>query len=300
MVNDGAIQGVIEVRDNGVPITVTESSSTGTFTLLTRPFGTITCSVQGKTPYTNTVAGIITQLVTNYGTAENRFNTNDVSFSDFTNTSAVGFYCNDRTNILDACNQLAKSVNANLICPSIVVTNDVVSTSKLRLVELKVPTGTPKYYLNDDNMVLNSLSIQEMFPVKPSVKLGYCKNYTVQSAVAGGVNPQSRFDEPYLYTTKENTTKKTLYRDSGTVTEEETLLLVTSQAEAEAQKRLDLWQDQRYVITAEYLPHLMFVQLGDIVEIKSARFQLTSGKLGMVYSVVRNWTTGIVSIGVLV
>jgi lipopolysaccharide export system protein LptC len=139
-----------------------------------------------------------------------------------------------------------------------------------------------------------------MFPVKPSIKLGYCKNYTVQAAVAGGVNPQSRFDEPYLYAPKENAAKKTLYRDSGTVTEEETLLLVTQQAEAEAQKRLDLWQDQRYVITADYLPHLMFVQLGDIVEIKSARFQLTSGKLGMVYSVVRNWTTGIVSIGVLV
>jgi hypothetical protein len=300
MVNDGPIQGIIEVRDNGVPITVTEGSSTGTFTLLTRPFGTITCSAQGQTPYTNTVAGIITQLVTNYGTVENRFTTNDISFSDFTNNSAVGFYCNDRTNILDACNQLAKSVNANLICPSIVVTNGVVSTSKLRLVELKVPTGTPKYYLNDDNMILNSLSIQEMFPVKPSIKLGYCKNYTVQATVAGGVNPQSRFDEPYLYTTKENAAKKTLYRDSGTVTEEETLLLVTQQAETEAQKRLDLWQDQRYVITADYLPHLMFVQLGDIVEIKSTRFQLTSGKLGMVYSVTRNWTTGIVNIGVLV
>lgn len=300
MVHDGAIEGLVEVRDNGVPISVTETASSGTFILLNRPFGTITCSAQGRTPYTNTVPGIITQLVTNYGTVENRFTTSEISFNDFTNSSVVGFYCNDRTNILDACNQLARSVNANLICPSIVITNDVVSTSKLRLVELKVPTGTPKYYLNDDNMILNSLSIQEMFPVKPSIKLGYCKNYTIQSNVAGGVNPQSRFDEPYLYTSKENTNKKTLYRDSGTVTEEETLLLVTSEAEAEAQKRLDLWQDQRYVITANYLPHLMFVQLGDIVEIKSARFQLTSGKLGMVYSVTRNWTTGIVSIGVLV
>jgi hypothetical protein len=300
MVHDGAIEGVIEVRDNGVPITVTEGSSTGTFTLLTKPFGTITCSAQGRTPYTNTVPGIITQLVTNYGTQANRFTTGEISFSDFSNTSAVGFYCNDRTNILDACNQLAKSVNANLICPSIVVTNGVVSTSKLRLVEIKVPTGNSKYTLNDDNMILNSLSIQEMFPVKPSIKLGYCKNYTVQSTVSGGVNPQSRFDELYLPATAENITKKALYRDSGTVSEEETLLLVKSQAEAEAQKRLDLWQDQKYVITADYLPHLMFVQLGDTVTIQNARFGLNAGKLGMVYSVTRNWTTGIVSIGVLV
>ena len=300
MVHDGAMAGVIEVRDNGVPITVTDNPSSGTFTLLTKPFGTITCSAQGKTPYTNTVSGIITQLVTNYGTTENKFTTSDVSFSDFTNTSPVGFYCNDRTNILDACNQLAKSLNANLICPSIVVTDGVVSASKLRLVEIKAPTGTSKYTLNDDNMILNSLSIQEMFPIKPSIKLGYCKNYTVQSTVSGGVNPQSRFDESYLYAAKQNTDKKTLYRDSGSVAEEETLLLVTADADAEAQKRLDLWQEQRYIIAADYLPHLMFVQLGDIVTIQSARFKLNAGKLGMVYSVTRNWTTGIVSIGVLV
>lgn len=305
MVHDGAMNGIIEVRDNGVPVTVTEGPSTGTFTLIKNPVGTITCSAQGRTPYTNTVAGIITQLVTNYGTTANRFTTGEVSFGDFTNTSAVGFYCNDRTNILDACNQLAKSVSANLICPSIVVSNGVVSTSKLRLVEIKAPAGTPKYYLNDDNMILNSLSIQQMFAVKPSIKLGYGKNYTNQTTVSGGVNPQSRFDEPYLYTTKENSAKKTLYRDSGTVAEEETLLLVTSEAEAEAVKRLTLWEKQRYVVTAEYLPHLMFVQLGDIVRVKSARFGLTTqelpdGTLGMVYSVTRNWTTGIVSIGVLV
>lgn len=300
MVHDGAIQGLIEVRDNGVPITVTESDGSGTFTLLTNPFGTITCSAQGKTPYTNTVVGIISQIVTNYGTAENRFSSSELSFDDFTNTSPVGIYCNERTNILDVCNQLAKSLNANLICPSIVVNNGVVSTSKLRLVEIKAPSGTPKYYLDDNNMVINSLSISEMFPVKPSIKLDYCKNYTVQSTVAAGVNPASKFDQVWLYSDKINTAKKTLYRDSGTVVEEETLLLTTEAAEAEAIKRLALWQEQRYVINADYLPHLMFVQLGDIVQITSTRFGLSSGKLGLVYSVTRNWTTGIVNIGVLV
>ena len=311
LVSDTAMQGVIEVRDNGIPIQVVESPNTGTFSLLTRPVGTITCSaqgsIQGRFGYTNTVAGIIEQLVTRYGNPVNRFDvSSEISFGDFLNTSPVGFYTNDRTNILDACNQLAKSVNANLICPSIVVTDDgVVSKSKLRLVEIKAPAGTPKYTLSDDNMILNSLSIQQMFPVRPSIKLGYCKNYTIQATVAGGVNPQSRFDEAYLPATAEDPAKKTLYRDSGTVAEEETLLLTTAGATAEAEKRLALWEKQRYIVTADYLPHLIFVQLGDIVRIKSARFGLTTqefpdGKLGMVYSVTRNWTTGIVSIGVLV
>lgn len=300
MVHDGEINGLIEVRDNGVPIAVTPANNSGTFTLLTKPFGTITCSAQGKTPYTNTVSGIIKQLVTGYGTVENRFTNSEVSFDDFTNNSPVGFYCNERTNILDACNQLAKSLNANLICPSIVVTDGVVSNSKLRLVEIKQPTGTPKYYLDDNNMVINSLSITQMFPVKPSVKLGYCKNYTVQANVSGGLNPASKFDEQWLYVDQVNSTKKSLYRDSGSVTEEETLLITTTGAEAEASKRLTLWQDQRYIVSADYLPHLMFVQLGDTVQISSARFGLSSGKLGLVYSVTRNWTTGLVNIGVLV
>lgn len=297
MMHDGAIAGVIEVRDNGVPIVVSTNTTLGTFALLTQPYGTITCSVQGTV---STVPDIISKIVTTYGTTENKFSVADVSFSDFTNLSAVGIYCNDRKNILETCTEIAKSVNANLICPSIVVTNGVVSTSKLRLVELKVPTGTPKYYLNDNNMVINTLSISEMFAVKPSIKLAYCKNYTLQASVAEGLNPLSTFDTEWLYATAINTTKQTLYRDSGTVTEEPTLLITTANADTEATKRLALWEQQRYIITAKYLPELIFVQLGDIVQVTSNRFGLSSGKLGLVYSINRDWITGFVDIGVLV
>lgn len=302
MAHNGAINGIIEVRDNGIPITVTEHLSSGTFDLLTQPYGTITCSIQGASSpsYSNTVAGIITTLVTGAGTAANRFSQSEISFSDFTNTSPVGIYCNDRKNILEACSELAKSVNANLICPSITVTGDVVSNSKLRLVEIKAPSGTPKYYLNDDNMVANTLTISEMFPVKPSIKLSYCKNYTVQTTVAEGLNPLSKFDAEWLYASSINTTSQTLYRDSGTVTEEETLLITTAAANTEAAKRLSLWETQRYIVTAKYLPELIFVQLGDTVQVKSSRFGLSSGKLGIVYSISRDWITGLIDIGVLV
>jgi hypothetical protein len=48
------------------------------------------------------------------------------------------------------------------------------------------------------------------------------------------------------------------------------------------------------------LPQFIFVQLGDIVTIQSNRFNLNSGKLGVVYSISRDWITGLVQIGVLV
>jgi hypothetical protein len=301
MLHDGAINGIIEVRDNGIPVAINEGLSTGTFELVAQPYGTITASAQGATStYTDTVAGIITKLVTGYGTVENRFQVSELSFGDFTNTSSVGLYCSDRQNLLEACTEVARSVNANLICPCIVVSGNTISTSKLRLVEIKAPSGTPVYYLNDDNMIVGTLSVSEMFPVVPSVKLGYCKNYTVQQTVASGVNPTSKFDEQYWYSTATNSTNKTLYRDSGNVAEEPTILNKTTEAATEANKRLTLWQQQRYVVTARYLPELIFAQLGDIVQVTSSRFGLSGGKLGMVYSVNRDWETGQVDIGVLI
>jgi hypothetical protein len=149
-------------------------------------------------------------------------------------------------------------------------------------------------------MVTGSLSISETFDVRPSIKLAYCKNYTIQATVAEGLNPESKFDEEWLYSTAVNTTNRTLYRDSGTVAAEETLLLTTAAANTESAKRLSLWEKQRYIITAKYLPELIFVQLGDIVEVKSARFGLSSGKTGMVYSISRDWITGLIDIGVLI
>jgi hypothetical protein len=303
MVNNGPISGVVEVRDNGVPISITENLTKGLVTLLTNPSGTVTCSVQGNATggYSNTIPGIITNIVKNYGNSSGRFTDSEIDFTSFTNTSAVGIYCPDRINALDVCNQLAKSVCASLVCPSINVDNSGnISSSKLRLVELKVPSGTAKYTLSDDNMVVGSLSISQLFPVKPSVKLGYCKNYTVQQTVAAGLNPASKFDDEYLVVTGSNDTNKNLYRETGDVAQEDILVITEAAATAEVTKRLGLWGVQRLLITATYLPELIFVQLGDIVTIKSNRFNLTAGKTGLVFSITRDWITGLVQIGVLV
>jgi len=307
MVNDGPIQGIIEVRDNGVPVQIVDSTSNlqkGLFTLVKNPFGTITCSVQGNSTagYSNTIPGIITKIVKNYGNSENRFTDSEIDFTDFTNTAPVGIYCKEALNTMQVCNDLAKSVSANLVCPSINVASDgeTITSSKLKLVELKVPSGTPKYTLSDDNMVLGSLNIAELFPIKPSIKLGYCKNYTIQKTLAAGVNPDNRFDTEYLpvYTIDPVSTK--IYKDTGKVSIETTLLLKEINADSESDKRLGLWSTQRFLITATYLPELIFVQLGDIVTIKSSRFNLSAGKLALVYSISRNWITGMVDIGVLV
>lgn len=46
-VHQGLIERIIEVRDNGVPVSFTVTPATGKFRLLAQPFGTVTASVQG-------------------------------------------------------------------------------------------------------------------------------------------------------------------------------------------------------------------------------------------------------------
>jgi hypothetical protein len=108
------------------------------------------------------------------------------------------------------------------------------------------------------------------------------------------------YKDQYWYVEVKDSDIINLYSDTGEVKEELTHLLVTSEAQLEAMSRLDLWKIPRHLITATYLPHLIFTQLGDIVTIKSNRFGLSNGKPGLVYSISRDWITGFIEIGVLI
>lgn len=74
-VHPGPIEGFIEVRDNGVPLTGTSlpvfSPNTGKFRLSVQPAGTITASVQGSkntlaSTYQSKIGSIIANIITNY------------------------------------------------------------------------------------------------------------------------------------------------------------------------------------------------------------------------------------------
>ncbi len=307
-ITDGSLDEIIEVRDKAAPIVILNNrSSDGEFTLRYNTFGAITCTARSRTATDCTVPKLISYIVKNYG--KNTLTDNDL---DLTNIDAsrlaykAGIYVTDRTNILEVCNQLARSINCGLYYSLFTVNSGTgqISTGKLRLIELKVPTSSVgAIELNDSLMIEGSLQVTESFSVKPSVKLAYCKNYTQQTqdlALALHSDHGTVFKDEYWYVESKDSAVEDIYKDTGIVQEEITHLLVTSEAQAEADKRLELWKTPRQLITATYLPHLMFVQLGDIVTLTSNRFGLSSGKPGLVYSITRDWITGLVEIGVLV
>ncbi len=281
----------------------TFTAATGKVVLTGSPGGQITASVQGSTlgaTYSNKVADIIKYIVKNYGPTETKLTDADIDldiFNDFNavHTQPVGIFCNSRENILDVCQQLAYSVGAGLA---------INSSGKLALIKLAIPGTSPTLYVTPNDMEFNSISVTERSIVKGSVKLGYCRNWSVQegTSLAGGV-PSTHaqvYALEYGPTMVEDTAQIAEYKLYTQVEEESTLLLNKTTADAEANRRLDLWSVPRKIVTAIYYAHMLEVTLGQSFNITHPRFGLDAGVSGTVVSIERDWVRGRVTIGVLI
>lgn len=308
MVNDGPIDGIIEIRDNGVPLTpgvgYTVNLAQGTFTLLRAPAGVITCSVRGSTlggTYSNKIVDIIKYIVITYGPVDTRFNLTDlntVKLDAFSapNQQAVGIYLSDRANVLEVCQDLASSIGASVSCSH---------DGLLHLIKLQIPGDTVvdmPTVIDENNTQFESLSLVEKIAVRGTSKIGYCKNWTIQESGLAGAVPQSScdlFKDEWLYATSTDSITTSLYRLGGMPTEETTLLIEKVDAETEANRRLELWKTPRFIFTMNTLNSHVLLEIGSAVTVHNYRYALT-GKTGTVISIDKNWFTGETTLGVLV
>lgn len=320
-VNDSAIERIIEVRDNGAPVSFTATVSTGKFVLNQSPFGLVTASVQGDKPatYYNDISNIIQNIVQNYGPTATRFSSGDLDATNLAafaaaHTAPVGIYADSRLSVISACQQLAASVGAQMVTSS---------QGLLRLVQIDLPvTGTPTAVTATD-FEYHSLKITHRPPVVASHKLGYCKNWTVQSSgLAGGLPPDSAqlFQNEWLTKTQTDSSVATIYKigqslppvltgkhqkhqrkkPDPTIVQEDTMLLVGTDASTEATRRLSLWKVPRTVYEFKAYSWLMLTELGDPITITHARFGMAGGKTGMVVNIQRDWLAGRITLGVLI
>ena len=298
-VHNGQVANIFEVRDNGVPIPATINNATGRFTLLAPPAGDVTASVQGDAPsgtYNNTIASIVQRLVTAFGT--NQFNISSIdaaNFATFTaaNPQPVGIYMDSSTNVLDACAQLASSVGAQLV---------MARTGLLQLIQIALPAvGTPTA-IPRSAMIEQSLMPTARTDVSAGVVLGFCKNYTVQSNLLTNlpVGDADMFGSEYILVNVMDAATQAMYKLTAAPAEQDTLLLVQSDATAEANRRLALSKVPRITYQFEGTTSLLALVLGQAVTITNPRFGLSGGKTGMVISLAPDWTTGRVVIKVLI
>lgn len=299
-VHGSAIERLIEVRDNGVPVSINESLIDGTFTLVAQQAGTITCSVQGDKPttYSNRIADTITRLVTGYGKVSDRLTTADIDTAQFAAFNAahpqpVGVYLNDRSNVIEVCQQLASSVGAQI---------SMSREGLLRLLKITLPaTGTPLVVTPSD-YVAKSLEIKERVDVKAAIKVGYCKNYTTQTGLNTGLPASHKdlFMQEYLSVTAKNQSVADTYKLNTEPVQTDTLLLTESDATAEANRLLTLWQQPRTVYQFVGYSHLLTVPLGQALTLVSPRFGLSEGKTGIVVGIQSDWVSRRVTIEVLI
>lgn len=316
MVHNGPIESIIEVRDNGVPLALgtsyTVNLTEGTFTLVKAPVGTITCSVQGEKTtvnssgtlvagtYANTVARIIQVIVSKYGTltlSASDMDLNAINTFDSANTAPVGIYLTSNTNVISVCQELAASLGAQF------TSNRV---GQITILKIDTPSSLGvNSYIDDTGILHGSLSVEQKIPVQGSVKLGYCKNWTVQGSLLTGIPEEHKnmFGLEYLTATAKDVTTLTQYNLSAEPEIKNTYLMSntpTTYVTNEATRLLNLWRVPRFVYRMECTAKYLNVALGDNISLTHYRFGLSGTKFGQVISVATNWDTGRVTLGILV
>lgn len=299
-VHQGAIEDIIEVRDNGAPITVTKTLSTGKFRLSNSPVGTITCSVQGDKPstYSNLIADNIKAIVKNYGTTANRLTDSDIDLTNFSsfnsaNTAPIGVYMSDRENVLDVCQKLANSVGAQVAMSRV---------GKLQLKRIDFPVSSTSFDIKPKHIIEKSLAIDSREAVTSAVKIGYCKNWTVENNLQTVIpeDHKSMYSEEWLSATVSNSGVATKYKTLVEPTQKDTYLLTTSDATAEATRAMAVTSTQRTIYKFTGFTDLFQLELGQGVTLTADRFGLQSGVSGVVVGLEPDWINLRINVKVMV
>ena len=335
MVNDGAVNQVIEIRDNGIPIyqdgsTVytgaTIDAANGKFVLTYPPAGTITASIKGVNnsidlstgnlvtgTYSNTIAKLIALIVTQYGKSNFRLSAADLDLTNLSafnaaNTQPVGVVVTDRTNVLNICEALASSIGAQLIFTregrlQLLRYGIGITAAQDPLITIGNTSAAP---ITTNDIIFDSINISEKVPFGGAIKLGYCKNWTVQDSLLTSLPA----DHKDLYATEWLTTTSTAsptlisnYKLDIDPVQQDTMLLVTTDAVTEASRQVSYYTVQRYVYRFTGVPKLLALRLGQQVYLCHNRFNLYNsglGKLGQVVSLSPNWTTAYIDIEVII
>jgi hypothetical protein len=312
MVNLDAVNSIHEVRDNGVPVSIVGTPTTGKFKLVAPIVGTCTVSVQGikknislttgayTAAYSNTIPNHIAVLTSQYGKSANRLDPvteiDLVNFNDFKNNNLnalVGYYLSDRDNLLAVCNNIAASVNAQMF---------FTRKGKLRLIQVGVPTAEASVTITNTDIIQGTLSILSRTTVIAATKIGFCKNWTVQDNLTTSIPTSSKdiFSNEYYTSFVTDSTVATRYNLTEAPIRKDTYLITGAGALAEATRLNNYFKVPRTVYGFTGTAKLLSLQLGQEVNLVHNRFGLDAGKSGQVVSLKPDWLRGLVDIEVLI
>jgi hypothetical protein len=293
-VNAGPIEDIIEARVDGKPREIVKNLALGSFNLTSAVGGgTLTCSFQGDKGdgiYRNRIAPLVQRLATAYGTASMRLTADDIDTAQFAAFDAacpqpVGLGLSERTNVLNACAQLASSKGAQLI-PS--------RLAKLRLIQFAIPDSATAEIRPSSQVNQKLTPIGRPFSVAAGVKLGYCCNYTPQNNLQTSISADNKamlaLDWRTVNSVDEAVQAK--YRLSAEPsTQKNTCLLDEADAQAECDRLLEVVSVPRLTFQFDGEPDTLMYQLGEARMLYNARYELENGKPALVTRIKANFGT---------
>lgn len=301
--HDGQIEDIVAVYDRGVPLTkaadyatyallnaATVASGTyatcfaeGLFRLNASPAGTVTCDVKGdKTGgiYVNAASTIVRRIINRATVLNDPTDLYEPSFTRIgaTQSAEIGFWSgvDDVIMVAAALAQIMGSVGGWA---------GFRRNGKLEVNIFEAPALQPVLYLD----VTDAIEVKRdklpaaLTPPPWRHRVGYQKNYTVQSDLAGSVSDTRRAfaAEEYRLAEASNTTILIDHPFAHDLPPVNGLFVNQVDANTEAERLLDLHRDTRaiYRITMPAVPGRAYlINLGETINVTYPRWDLSVGR----------------------
>ena len=287
-VHDGEINSIDAVYDQGVALTVTTDYTTdlanGRFTLVAAPTGLVTADIKGAEPsgsYINKAGDIISEVVQTYGgIASGNVDSASITALNTANSNPVGIYLESTTTTLSVLDALANTVGAFFGF-------DRDGTFEVGRIELASGTADAEF---DSTSIITLQRLASSVP-NHRVRVTYSKNYTVmnETDLGASVTAANRdfMVREALVEKAETAAVLTAYPNSQELFVDSQFAL-SAGASAEATRLNTLYGTQRdfYRVKVKTQPYTL--KLNDVVKITFNRYNLTSGKLFRVISLIED------------
>lgn len=285
-VHDGAIQDVTAVRDRGIELTKVSGApaageyqvdtAAGTFKLGATPAGTVTCDAEldvNASGYAEKTGDILLRLL---ATTLNSSEIDPTSFATLNDAAPAP------VGIRTGTEEIPLAEAADELLAGIGAFGGFTRVGRFGVARLAAAAGATPAASYDESDITAIEREPLPAPLDPAVwrtLVGYQKNYTVQNDFAAAVPAAVRTfaAEPMRIAKKESATvhsQRLLSREYGPTA---SLYRDQADADAEAQRLLDLWSADRAPYRIRLRPRALIHELGDVIEVKHPRLGLANG-----------------------
>tara|TARA_R110001606_G_scaffold118915_3_gene249730 strand:+ start:228 stop:1670 length:1443 start_codon:yes stop_codon:yes gene_type:complete len=273
-VHDGQINAISQVRDSGVSVSFTANLSAGTFVLSSQPSGVITCDVQGAKPsgtYLTKTADIVEYLSKREALVTADIDAASIASFNTTVPYTVGFYIASRQNLISVIDKLMNSVGSYWLFNR---------AGKMVLWQLNNLTNSPSAYFDSDDVLDNTFKFVSSNLPYARAAIGYHKNFTRQTNLAGSVNEANRnlYQGDNLISTADNSSIITAHPLAVKPEPLDTLITTLTNANTESARVLALNNAVRFVYEATFSTGPFEIKLGDEISVVYPRFGFENGK----------------------